>query len=52
LALSVTGRSYPGYLVVWPAEIGVGIALAAFFLVTGVMYRRRVEAGLGKPAAI
>ncbi len=51
LAQSLAGRSYPGESVVWPAEIAVGVALASFFVLTGIAFRRRVGSGLSEPTA-
>ncbi|MGD1011520.1 MAG: hypothetical protein ABR925_03155 [Acidimicrobiales bacterium] len=52
LALTLAGRSYPGDAVVWPAEAGVGIAVAICFIAMGVAFRRRADAGLGKNAVV
>jgi hypothetical protein len=52
LALTLVGRSYPGDSVVWPSEVGVGIVVAICFIATGVAFRRHVESGLGKNAAV
>jgi len=51
LALTIAGRRYPGDPVVWPAEIALGLALAAYFLLTGVAFRRRVSSGVGDSTA-
>jgi hypothetical protein len=51
LAQSLAGRSYPGESVVWPVEIAVGVALASFFVLTGLAFRRRAGPGLSEPTA-
>ncbi len=48
VALSLAGRRYYGDSVVWPFEVACGIALAGYFLLAGVAFRRRAEHGLAK----
>jgi hypothetical protein len=40
LAQTVAGNHYPGATRVWPVEIAAGIAMAGYFLATGLAYRR------------
>jgi hypothetical protein len=49
VAQTIAQHSYPGESIVWPGEVIVGIALAAYFLVAGIGYRRRRGSPLGKP---
>jgi hypothetical protein len=52
LAEAVAGTHYRGASSVWLAEVIAGIAMATYFLVAGVAYRRRGESELAGPAAI
>ncbi len=52
LALTVAGKSYPGDSVVWPFEVGVGIAVATYFLLTGIAFRRHKESGPDTETAV
>jgi hypothetical protein len=49
LAQTAAGDNSSGASTVWPFEVLAGIALATYFLVAGVAYRRRAEAGLETP---
>jgi MFS family permease len=51
-AVTAVGRSYPGEsAAVWTVEVLAGIAVAAYFLVTGIAYRRRSAPEMSKPTA-
>ena len=51
LAETVAGNRYPGASIVWPAEILCGVAVAAYFLLTGVAFRRGASR-VGNPPAV
>ncbi|MGA2530073.1 MAG: hypothetical protein ABSG36_13040 [Acidimicrobiales bacterium] len=52
VALTIAHRSYPGDSVVWPFEVFVGIAVAAYFYLDGLAFRRRVGSELREPTTI
>ncbi|MGC9962465.1 MAG: DUF6518 family protein [Acidimicrobiales bacterium] len=52
LAELAAGRHYPGASSVYPVEVAAGIAIATYFLVTGLAYRRHGRSGLREPTAI
>jgi hypothetical protein len=43
LAETAANRTFPGASTVWPLEVVVGLLLAAYFLVTGMAYRRSAD---------
>jgi len=51
LAETAAGTHYPGASSVWLVEVIAGIAMATYFLVAGVAYRRRGESEFAGPAA-
>lgn len=52
LAETVAGNRYPGASIVWPVETLCGVAVAAYFLVTGVAFRRSGASQIGNPPAV
>ena len=52
LALTIAHRSYPGDSVVWPFEVLAGIAVAAYFFLDGIAFRRRVGSRLREPTTV
>lgn len=51
-AQAAAGNHYPGASTVYPVEIAAGFAVAAYFLVRGIAYRRTGGSELGKPMAV
>jgi hypothetical protein len=51
LALVLAHRSYPGESVVWPFEVGAGLALAVYFTVDATAFHRRGRSGAARPAS-
>ena len=52
LAEVAAGRHYPEASTVYLFEVAAGIAIAAYFLVAGIAYRRHAGSGLGGPTAV
>jgi len=51
LAQRLAGKSYPSESVVWTVEVAVGIAMAAYFYLSGSAYRKRSATVLDTPTA-